>query len=73
MSKTRVQLLSLSALLIFVLSLTGAARFGQPSQESLKTGASVNDPLLKEIAGYKQWTQASEKPVQVFDASSLGG
>lgn len=67
MAKRRVQLLSLLALSLSVLSFIRFAQLTASSQETISPKASASDPLLKEIAGYRQWTRVNEKPIPVFD------
>ncbi|HKC64893.1 MAG TPA: hypothetical protein VKB86_14720 [Pyrinomonadaceae bacterium] len=72
MTKRRMQLLSLVAVLLSILSVTGFARFKASLQESAKTNSPVSDPLIKEIANHRQWTRANEKPIPVFNATLAG-
>ncbi|MDX6693162.1 MAG: hypothetical protein QOF02_765 [Blastocatellia bacterium] len=72
MTKRRIQLFAVGLLLLFVLSIAGLARFASAAQETAKTNELSADPALKELAHYRQWSKASEKPVPVFDASVAG-
>lgn len=58
MNGTRLKLLAMSALL----SLAGAV-----------LGDGVPDKTLQEIAPYRQWTRATEKPIAVEIGLSAGG
>jgi hypothetical protein len=72
MSKTRAQLFSLAALLISVFSIITLARVTASSQEAANLNNTPNDPLLREIAGYKLWTRATRSPIPVFNAAFAG-
>jgi hypothetical protein len=73
MTKRRVQCVSLLLSLLSVLSVVGTARFTSSAQETAKPDAFASDPALAEIAHYRQWMKANEKPLEVSDASSVGG
>ena len=36
-------------------------------------GPNEQDAILKQIAGYREWTRLNEKPISVVDYSSGGG
>ena len=73
MTKTRVQLFSLLALPLLILSVIGFARYTTTAQEAVKSAAVTSEPLLTEIAGYRQWTRVNERPQLVIDPSLVGG
>ena len=72
MNKIRAQLLSLVALSLLVLSIIALAHFKTTAQQAIKPNALISDPVLTEIAKYRQWTRANEKPVVVLDPTSVG-
>jgi len=77
MSKIRVQLLSLVALSLLVFGIIALAHFKTTAQQAIKpqvvkTNALFSDPVLTEIAKYRQWTRVNEKPVFVLDPTSVG-
>lgn len=73
MNKRRVQLWSLVALSLLILSVVSVARFKGPAQEDAKQIDVTSASSLKEIANYRQWTRVNEIPQIVFDTSTIGG
>ncbi len=72
MSKRCVQLFSIIALSLFVLSIAGFARLTSAAEETAKANVFANDPSLKDLANYRQWTRVNEKPWAV-SSSFVGG
>ncbi|MBC7911917.1 MAG: hypothetical protein H7Y30_15525 [Pyrinomonadaceae bacterium] len=72
MSKRRVQLFSLIAVSLFVLSIAGFARLTSAAEETAKANVFANDAALKDLASYRQWTRVNEKAWPVFN-SFIGG
>jgi hypothetical protein len=60
MTTTRLQLFAICALL----ALAGAVFAGNDSNDA-------TDPL-KEIAGYRDWTRVTNKPILIIDSSAFG-
>jgi hypothetical protein len=68
MNKRYVQLVSLIAMLLSVLSFAGFARFTS-AEETAKANIFANDPALKDLINYRQWTRANENAVVVTTLS----
>lgn len=62
MNRRRVHLFSLAALVLVVLGLAG---FTLIAQETKAPKTVAGDPLLKEFAGYKQWTRVNDVPLPI--------
>jgi hypothetical protein len=73
MTKTRLQFFSLLALSLLILSVIGFARYTTTAQESVKSANVTGEPLLTEIANYRQWTRVNELPQLDIDPSLVGG
>lgn len=67
MNKIRVQLLSLVAISLLVLVVIAVAHFKTAAQQATKQNALAVDPVLREIANYRQWTRVNETPLLVFN------
>lgn len=72
MTKRRVQLFSVGLLLPSILSALLFARFTAAQQIAPSVNFASTSALV-EIDGYRQWVRVNEKPLQVFDASIVGG
>lgn len=62
MNRVRVQLFSLSALLLIVL---GTAGYTLIAQEAKAQQTVAINPLLTEFESYKQWTRVNDAPLPI--------
>ena len=65
MNRTRVHLISLTAVLLSALGAAGFAHYTSNAQETKPPNTLVNNPVLKDIANYKQWTRVNDVPLPV--------
>lgn len=74
MRKTTLQIFALAAMLSFVGAVAAVARDSsdKPSAKKAPPKAPAKD-VLEEIAGYKGWTRATQKPIPIDIASLAGG
>lgn len=65
MPKGRVQLVSLAALLLSILTVAQFAGYTSVAQETKTPNIFAGDPALKEVANYRQWTRVNDVPLPV--------